>query len=96
MQAKEINSARSEFSADIAKIEAQDCHARYSLDYLQKFIKAGKQFETTSLNFANDPNPKTEALPIDTLIFSTSTFFTSQHVKLSFTPSNHKSSNHNN
>jgi len=48
------NSARSEFSSDEAKIEAEDCIARYSLEYLQKFMKAGKQFQQTILNFAED------------------------------------------
>ena len=36
------------------EIEAEDCHARYSLEYLQKFMKAGKSFEDTNLNFANE------------------------------------------
>jgi len=70
VEAKELNSARSEFSSDEAKIEAEDCHARYSLDYLQKFMKAGKQFPTTNLNFAND-----HPLRVD---------FKSEHLSLSF------------
>ncbi len=54
VEAKEMNSAKSEFSSDEAKIEAEDCVARYSLEYLQKFMKAGKQFSNTILNFAED------------------------------------------
>lgn len=54
IEAKGINSARSEFSSDEAKIEAEDCKARYSLEYLSKFIKASKLSEKTSLKFAND------------------------------------------
>lgn len=54
IEAKGLNSARSEFSGDEAKIEAESCKARYSLDYLQKFIKASKLADKTILNFAND------------------------------------------
>lgn len=54
IEAKELNSARSEFSSDEAKIKAEDCVARYSLEYLQKFTKGSKLFEKTVLNFAND------------------------------------------
>ena len=54
VEAKGINSARSEFSGDEAKIDAETCKARYSLEYLQKFIKASKLAEKTVLNFAND------------------------------------------
>ncbi|MDP3966399.1 MAG: DNA polymerase sliding clamp, partial [archaeon] len=51
-------------------IEAEDCHSRYSLEYLQKFTKAGRQFEKTLLKFAED-----HPLRID---------FISEHLKLSF------------
>ncbi|MCA9487990.1 MAG: proliferating cell nuclear antigen (pcna) [Nanoarchaeota archaeon] len=54
LEAKELNSARSEFSSDEAKIEAENCKSRYSLEYLQKFAKGSKLFEKTILNFAND------------------------------------------
>lgn len=54
IEAKELNSARSEFSSDQAKINAEDCSARYSLEYLQKFVKGSKLFDKTILNFAND------------------------------------------
>jgi len=54
VEAKGLNSARSEFSGDEAKIEAENCKAKYSLEYLQKFIKGAKLVERTSLNFAED------------------------------------------
>jgi proliferating cell nuclear antigen len=54
IESKGINSARSEFSGDEAKIEAEICKSKYSLEYLQKFLKASKLFEKTNLNFAND------------------------------------------
>jgi hypothetical protein len=54
IEAKNINSARIEFSADEATIEAENCKARYSLEYLQKFMKAAKLCEKTTIRFAND------------------------------------------
>ncbi len=54
IEAKGLNSASSEFSGDEAKIAAEDCKSRYSLEYLQKFIKASKLTEKTTLKFAND------------------------------------------
>lgn len=67
IEARGLNSAMSEFSGDEAKIgaayageasrepsEAENCKARYSLEYLQKFIKGAKLCEKTILNFAND------------------------------------------
>ncbi len=54
IEAKGLNSARSEFSGDEAKISAENCKARYSLEYLSKFIKASKLTEKTILNFADD------------------------------------------
>ena len=52
IEAKGLNSARSEFSGDEAIINAEDCHSRYSLEYLAKFIKGCKLSEKTILNFA--------------------------------------------
>lgn len=54
IEAKGLNSARTEFSGDEAKITAEECKARYSLEYLQKFIKASKLVDKTILNFADD------------------------------------------
>jgi proliferating cell nuclear antigen PCNA len=54
IEARGINSAKAEFSGDEAKIEAENCKSRYSLEYLQKFAKASKLSEKTILNFADD------------------------------------------
>jgi proliferating cell nuclear antigen len=54
IEAKGLNSARSEFSTDEAKIEAENCKSKYSLEYLGKFIKGAKLFEKTILKFAED------------------------------------------
>ncbi len=60
IEAKGLNSARSEFSGDEAKIDAEDCRAKYSLEYLQKFIKGARLVEKTGLNFAEDHPLKME------------------------------------
>jgi len=70
IEAKETNSSRTEFSADEVEIEAENCHSRYSLEYLQKFTKAGKQFPKAILKFAED-----HPLRMD---------FVSEHLSLSF------------
>ena len=54
IEAKGLNSAKSEFSSDEAKIEAENCKAKYSLEYLGKFMKGAKLFEKTILKFAED------------------------------------------
>ncbi len=54
IEAKGLNSAMSEFSGDEAKINAENCKSRYSLEYLQKFVKASKLSDRTLLKFAND------------------------------------------
>ncbi|MFH1608057.1 MAG: proliferating cell nuclear antigen (pcna) [archaeon] len=54
VEAKGINSARSEFSSDEVKISAENCKSRYSLEYLSKFVKGAKLSERVILNFAND------------------------------------------
>lgn len=52
--AKGLNSARSEFSGDEAEIEAEECKAKYSVEYLQKFMKGAKLVDKTNLAFAQD------------------------------------------
>lgn len=54
IEAKGLNSAMSEFSGDEAKINAENCKSRYSLEYLQKFIKGAKLSDKTIMKFAND------------------------------------------
>ncbi len=54
IEAKSLNSARSEFSGDEAKIQAENCKAKYSLEYLQKFMKGAKLCEKSVLKFAEE------------------------------------------
>lgn len=54
IESKGLNSARIEFSGDEAKIEAEECRSKYSLEYLQKFMKGAKLCDKTLLHFAND------------------------------------------
>lgn len=54
IEARGLNSARSEFSGDEAQIDAENCRARYSLEYLSKFLKGVKMSEKTRLNFASE------------------------------------------
>ena len=70
IEAKGLNSARSEFSGDEAKIQAENCKSKYSLEYLQKFMKGAKLCEKTILQFANDHPLKME--------------FKTEHMELSF------------
>lgn len=70
IESKGVNSARTEFSSDEATINAEDCKTKYSLEYLQKFLKGAKLVDKTSLNFANEHPLKME--------------IRSQHFELSF------------
>jgi len=70
IEARGLNSARSEFSGDEAKIIAENCKSKYSLEYLQKFMKGAKLCEKTLLSFAND-----HPLKID---------FRAEHLELKF------------
>ncbi len=56
IEARGLNSARSEFSGDEAEIttEIANCRSRYSLEYLQKFAKGSKLFDKTILKFSDD------------------------------------------
>ncbi len=53
IEAKGLNSARSEFSSDEAVIGGTG-KSRYSLEYLQKFNKAAKLSEKTLISFGDD------------------------------------------
>jgi proliferating cell nuclear antigen len=72
IEARGLNSARSEFSGDEVKIEAEECKSKYSLEYLQKFMKGVKLCEKTILHFANDHplriDIKTEHLELNFLL----------------------------
>ncbi|MDP2628489.1 MAG: proliferating cell nuclear antigen (pcna) [Nanoarchaeota archaeon] len=72
IEAKGLNAASSEFSGDEVKIIAENCKSKYSLEYLQKFIKGAKLCDKTILNFAND-HPlkmelKTENMELDFIL----------------------------
>ena len=54
IEARGLNSAMSEFSGDEAKIQAENCKSKYSLEYLQKFVKGAKLSDKTVLRFAED------------------------------------------
>jgi proliferating cell nuclear antigen len=50
-----LNSARLTYSSDEAYIESPNlAKSKYSLEYLQKMVKAGKVFEKIIINFSND------------------------------------------
>ncbi len=55
IQAKgSLNSFKSEFSSDELNIEAEKAKSKYSLEYLQKMIKATKITDKVKINFSND------------------------------------------
>ncbi len=56
IEARGLNSAKSEFSGDEAEIttDVANCKSRYSLEYLQKFAKGSKLFDKTILKFSDD------------------------------------------
>jgi len=49
-----LNSARAEFTSDEAKLEVEDAKAKFSLEYLKKFMKAAKLSEKAVLQFSTD------------------------------------------
>ena len=54
IESRGIDSARSEFSGDEAEISGEESRAKYSLEYLQKFVKGSKLCSKTVLEFADD------------------------------------------
>jgi len=60
IEASGLNSARSEFSSDEVKIISGESKSRYSLEYLQKFIKASKIADRVFVNFSTDHPTKIE------------------------------------
>lgn len=60
VEASGLNSARAEFSSDEVKIISGNSKARYSLEYLQKFMKASKLTDNVVLNFSTDHPIKLE------------------------------------
>ena len=53
IEARGLNSTKTEFSSDEAKIEGNG-KAKYSLEYLQKFVKACKLVDKVIINFSDD------------------------------------------
>ncbi|MFA6023280.1 MAG: proliferating cell nuclear antigen (pcna) [Candidatus Pacearchaeota archaeon] len=60
IEASGLNSARAEFSSDEVKIISGNSKAKYSLEYLQKFIKANKIADKIFINFSSDHPVKLE------------------------------------
>ncbi len=60
VEASGLNSARAEFSSDEIKIISGTSKSRYSLEYLQKFLKASKLSDKIYLNFSSDHPLKLE------------------------------------
>jgi len=48
-----LNSFKSEFTDEV-NIQAQEANSKYSLEYLQKMIKAGKISDKVAINFSSD------------------------------------------
>lgn len=49
-----LNSFKSEFTSDQINITAQNAHSKYSLEYLQKMVKATKITDKVTINFSDD------------------------------------------
>lgn len=49
-----MHSTRSEFSSDEVQISGENGKAKYSLEYLQKFVKSCKLADKAAINFSND------------------------------------------
>lgn len=64
-----LNSARAQFSSDEVEIHSDFSTARFSLEYLNKFIKGAKISSTVSLNFS-DNHPMRINFPTGNVILS--------------------------
>ncbi len=60
VEASGLNSSRAEFSSDEIKIISGESKSRYSLDYLQKFLKASKLVDKIFVNFSTNTPLKLE------------------------------------
>jgi len=49
-----LNSFKSEFSSDEVNIQAQEANSKYSLEYLQKMVKATKLTDKAIISFSTD------------------------------------------
>ena len=69
VEAKGLNSARTEFSSDEVQIFSDSSSARFSLEYLNKFIKGAKISNKVELNFS-DNHPMRVNFPAGKIILS--------------------------
>ncbi len=69
VEAHGINSARAEFSTDEAQIHSGNSTARFSLEYLAKFVKGAKISNKASLSFS-DNHPMRLDFPTGEVILS--------------------------
>ena len=69
VEAHGLNSARAEFSSDEAQIHSGNSTARFSLEYLSKFIKGAKISSKVSLSFS-DNHPMRLDFPTGEVILS--------------------------
>jgi len=60
IEARGLHSTKSEFSADEVALGGSEARAKYSLGYLQKFVKACKLAEQCKVYFSNDYPMKLE------------------------------------
>ena len=54
VEARGLNSARAEFSSDEAEIYSDNSKARFSLEYLSKFVKGAKISDKVAINFSDN------------------------------------------
>ena len=54
VEASGLNSSKAEFSSDELEIYSDTSKARFSLEYLKKFIKGAKISNTVAINFSDD------------------------------------------
>jgi len=64
-----LNSARAEFSTDEVEIHSDESKARFSLEYLNKFIKGGKISSRVTINFS-DNHPMRINFPTGNVLLS--------------------------
>lgn len=69
IEAKGLNSARTEFSSDEIQIFSDTSTARFSLEYLNKFIKGSKISNNVELNFS-DNHPMKINFPAGKIVLS--------------------------
>lgn len=69
VEAKGLHSARTEFSSDEAQIFSDSSTARFSLEYLNKFIKGAKVSDKVEINFS-DNHPMRINFPAGKIVLS--------------------------